>query len=148
MTRCASFVNYSARCVIAVKRKVRHMCVMAKDDPHFRLRLPVELKLEIEKAAKDNNRSINAEIISRLEDASSAGPLMKELLELLESANKRERESLEIMKWFREQQDGFNAVIDMIAEGDGVIDPKMLSLIRIMVSNRGKNTGFPVPKDD
>lgn len=124
------------------------MCVMAKDDPHFRLRLPVELKNEIEQAAKENNRSINAEIISRLEDASSAAPLLKELISLLESASKRERENLEILKWFREQQDGFNAVVDMIAQGDGTVDPKLMELLRIMVANRGKNTGFPVTSDD
>lgn len=67
MTHCASFLNYNARCVIEVKRKVRHVCVMAKDDPHFRLRIPAELKVEIEQAALDHKRSINAEIIERLE---------------------------------------------------------------------------------
>ena len=52
---------------MAVKQNVRHMCVMARDDPHFRLRVPDELRARIADAAKANNRSINAEILSRLE---------------------------------------------------------------------------------
>jgi hypothetical protein len=36
-------------------------------DPQFKLRLTPELKAQIEKFAKVNNRSLNAEIISRLE---------------------------------------------------------------------------------
>lgn len=40
---------------------------MAKDDPHFRLRLPARLKASLEQEARRNNRSINAEIVYRLE---------------------------------------------------------------------------------
>jgi hypothetical protein len=40
---------------------------VAKDDPHFRLRLPAKLKASLEREAKRNNRSINAEIVFRLE---------------------------------------------------------------------------------
>ncbi|MER3352466.1 MAG: Arc family DNA-binding protein [Hoeflea sp. D1-CHI-28] len=36
-------------------------------DPQFKLRLPAELKARIEKAAFDNNRSMNAEIVHRLD---------------------------------------------------------------------------------
>ena len=39
---------------------------MAKDDPHFRLRIPPQLKGAIEEAAADEQRSINAEIVHRL----------------------------------------------------------------------------------
>ncbi len=40
---------------------------MARNDPQMNLRVPVELKEKIEKAAFDNNRTITAEAISRLE---------------------------------------------------------------------------------
>lgn len=40
---------------------------MAKEDPYFRLRVPEHLKAQIEKSAAANNRSMTAEIISRLE---------------------------------------------------------------------------------
>ena len=44
---------------------------MAREDPHFRLRLPAELKDKIEHSAKMNSRSINAEIVSRLTNSFS-----------------------------------------------------------------------------
>lgn len=43
------------------------MWAMAKDDPYFRLRVPEKLKAQIEKSAAASNRSMTAEIISRLE---------------------------------------------------------------------------------
>lgn len=46
---------------------------MAKNDPEFRLRLPEKLKSEIEDQAKKNQRSINAEILSRLQQSFSWG---------------------------------------------------------------------------
>ena len=55
-------------CVIAVKRFVTHSCVMSANDPHFRLRLPVELKSNIEQIAKETSRSINAVIVDALEE--------------------------------------------------------------------------------
>ncbi|MDH2092315.1 Arc family DNA-binding protein [Rhizobium pusense] len=50
-----------------VNTKVVHLWGMAKDDPYFRLRIPEALKAQIEKSAGENNRSMTAEIISRLE---------------------------------------------------------------------------------
>jgi hypothetical protein len=40
---------------------------MARDDLHFRLRIPEALKARIEESAAQNNRSMTAEIVSRLE---------------------------------------------------------------------------------
>jgi hypothetical protein len=40
---------------------------MSRDDPHFRLRIPETLKREIEASARENSRSITAEIVYRLE---------------------------------------------------------------------------------
>ena len=42
---------------------------MAADDPMMRLRLPPELKRRIAEAAREANRSMNAEIIQRLEQS-------------------------------------------------------------------------------
>ncbi|EPH1023419.1 Arc family DNA-binding protein [Enterobacter hormaechei] len=39
---------------------------MSRDDPQLRIRLPIELKEKIEGSTKANNRSMNAEIIFRL----------------------------------------------------------------------------------
>ncbi|MBJ8938574.1 Arc family DNA-binding protein [Citrobacter koseri] len=40
---------------------------MSREDPQLRIRLPVELKEKIDDAAKSNNRSMNAEIVQRLD---------------------------------------------------------------------------------
>lgn len=40
---------------------------MSREDPQLRIRLPIELKEKIEISAKENNRSMNAEIVQRLE---------------------------------------------------------------------------------
>ncbi|HHS3615256.1 TPA: Arc family DNA-binding protein [Escherichia coli] len=40
---------------------------MSREDPQLRIRLPIELKEIIESSSKENNRSMNAEIITLLE---------------------------------------------------------------------------------
>lgn len=42
---------------------------MSREDPQLRIRLPIELKEKIEEAAKANNRSMNAEIVKRLDSS-------------------------------------------------------------------------------
>lgn len=39
---------------------------MSREDPQLRIRLPIELKEKIESSAKLNGRSMNAEIVTRL----------------------------------------------------------------------------------
>lgn len=48
---------------------------MAREDLHFRLRIPEGIKAKVERAAEDNRRSMTAEIVKRLE-ASFADPMM------------------------------------------------------------------------
>lgn len=45
---------------------------LAQDDPHFRLRLPVDLKAFIAAEAVMSRRSLNAEIVFRLEQSRKA----------------------------------------------------------------------------
>lgn len=40
--------------------------IVKSDAPKYPLRIPLEVKLAIEKAAKENGRSINTEMIMRL----------------------------------------------------------------------------------
>ena len=40
---------------------------MARTDPQFNVRMPADLKEKIEEAAKENGRSMNAEIVYRLQ---------------------------------------------------------------------------------
>lgn len=46
---------------------------MKQEDPQFKLRLPSELKQRIDVAAKENQRSIGAEIVQRLEQSFDGG---------------------------------------------------------------------------
>jgi hypothetical protein len=61
---------------------------MARDDPKFMLRMPAELKAQVEEAARTNNRSINAELVDRITKSFSDEP--QELL----TAVKRAEQSL------------------------------------------------------
>lgn len=47
---------------------------MKQTDPQFKLRIPANLKTEIEDAAKQNKRSVTAEILSRLQESFAAKP--------------------------------------------------------------------------
>ncbi|MGO7375038.1 Arc family DNA-binding protein [Rhizobium ruizarguesonis] len=42
---------------------------MSRSDPHFRLRIPEDLKREIETAARANSRTITSEVVYRLEQS-------------------------------------------------------------------------------
>jgi len=46
---------------------------MARNDPQMNLRVPMELKESIEKAALDNGRTITAEAVFRLEQSFKSG---------------------------------------------------------------------------
>ena len=46
---------------------------MARTDPQFNVRMPADLKEKIEEAAKKNGRSMNAEIVYRLQQSIEDG---------------------------------------------------------------------------
>jgi len=52
---------------LAVKPTVDHNRAMSREDPPLRIRLPEELKATIQARAGENRRSMNAEIVRRLE---------------------------------------------------------------------------------
>ncbi len=43
-----------------------HILLMKQTDPHFKIRLPPELKDKVAEAARATGRSMNAEIVDRL----------------------------------------------------------------------------------
>ena len=53
---------------------------MARSDPQVNIRMPAELKTQLEDIAKSSGRSVNAEIVARL-SASMSGPSMRDLAE-------------------------------------------------------------------
>lgn len=121
---------------------------MAKDDPHFRLRIPADLKDEIEAAAKENNRSINAEIVSRLEDVGRERRLLELALRMMETTQVTERQNLEVLRWMKDQMAAQANIIDAIAKTDGHLDEKLMQLMRDLVKTRGKAEDFPLSEAD
>ena len=62
---------------------------MAREDLHFRLRIPETLKERIEQSALENNRSVTAEIVSRLERSFSVVPEWENAIENMHDAISR-----------------------------------------------------------
>lgn len=65
---------------------------MSRADPQINIRVPIELKKEIEHAAINNSRSINAEVVLRLQESFKRNKVNKSVLsteELLEELTKR-----------------------------------------------------------
>ncbi len=46
-----------------------HDHAMSREDPQFKLRMPLELRLQAEQAAKAAGRSLNAELVTRIESS-------------------------------------------------------------------------------
>ncbi|EEB61229.1 MULTISPECIES: Arc family DNA-binding protein [Pseudomonas syringae group] len=67
---------------------------MSREDSQFKLRMPAELRDAIELAAKERKRSLNAEIVARLESTVLAESVGPELL----SAAKAKKLSAEFRK--------------------------------------------------
>lgn len=67
---------------------------MGREDPHFRLRLPADLKSRIEAAAKRNRRSINAEIVGVLDMEYPPRPTVDDLLVEIREATRLAKKGL------------------------------------------------------
>lgn len=83
---------------VYVKTHLVHHLRMKRTDPQFKLRIPEELKARIDEAAKESRRSINAEIIARLEQSfprSASFPLPPKLAEQIATLD---RQVAEIMR--------------------------------------------------
>lgn len=117
---------------------------MAKDDAHFRLRIPPDLKVEIEAAAAANNRSINAEIVSRLERTNDLEDLVRKSLDQSQRLTADVAEMIEVLRWTNEQMQLMGGLIEHIATTDGNLDPGFMTALRAMVATKGRDTSFPV----
>ncbi len=74
---------------LTVKPILVHRWAMAADDPYFRLRVPEALKARIMQSAAENNRSMTAEILSRLEWSFEIEPEWKDMAETVNDLLKR-----------------------------------------------------------
>jgi len=62
---------------------------MARNDPQMNLRVPMDLKEKIEKAAFDNGRTITAEAVYRLEQSFEQNSNQNEVLQKMEELLQR-----------------------------------------------------------
>ncbi|MGH8037209.1 MAG: Arc family DNA-binding protein [Stenotrophomonas sp.] len=71
---------------------------MSREDPQFKLRMTEELRDQIAEAARANNRSMNAEIIGRLEGSFAGAPMGG--VEIKDVIDEAVRRSIEAAKEF------------------------------------------------
>lgn len=69
---------------IAVNTTVVHHSRMSREDPQFKLRMSEELRAQIAEAAQSYGRSMNAEIVARLESSFPPVPLENRMLDYLQ----------------------------------------------------------------
>ena len=92
---------------------VRHWWDMAREDLHFRLRIPAELKSQVEEAAENNHRSMTAEIVDRLENSFDEETAIeelsithsRELKDHLETISKLADGQVKLMEYYKDKID-------------------------------------------
>ncbi|EKF40158.1 hypothetical protein NA8A_22356 [Nitratireductor indicus C115] len=89
------------------------MATPKQTDPQFKLRLPAALKDEIEEAARTNNRTMNAEIVDRLEKYEAAQNLIASVRpDMARLSNAIEERQREINRLYEERSTIFKAMND------------------------------------
>ncbi|EDT9361900.1 Arc family DNA-binding protein [Salmonella enterica] len=109
---------------------------MSREDPQLRIRLPIELKEIIEASSKENNRSMNAEIVTLLELAIRVcrefgpddGPVVQQFKERLDALGKRndnfEQERLipQLLEIIEKQKKQVDKLIGMVERSTPLSD--------------------------
>jgi len=115
----------------------------------FMLRMPDGMRDRIANAAKANGRSMNSEIVARLEGSFENEELMPRATKALDELQKDIAEGFEeqkqMLEFFRFQMAGFRAVVDAIAETDGTLDPSLFALIKRMADEKPQSSGTGGP---
>lgn len=109
----------------------------------FMLRLPRGMRDEIAAAAKANGRSMNAEIVSRIESAPTAISALEMALERFEEATEDLKHHNEVARWMLEQQKGVSAILEEVVRREGKLDEGFVTALKLLLDARGKNTDFP-----
>lgn len=129
---------------------------MSREDPQLRIRLPIELKEKIEMSAKSNGRSMNAEIVQRL-DVSFLNEIptdelisAKDAIQIVNKAKDElsgvifKRTFAEINKKIRIGHSAFSVELGDL-ELEGLSDDDYLSVFQ-PTFNRLKELGYVVPE--
>lgn len=124
------------------------MATPKQTDPQFKLRLPLALKGQIETAAADNSRTMNAEIIDRLQLTFDARwmartTMLDEAIKAFSESSREMSHQADVLKWMHEQQSVTMHLLELIANSDGHLKPEFMETLRSMLARRGDDTGFP-----
>lgn len=119
----------------------------------FPLRLPDGMRDDLKDAADKNGRSMNAEIVDRLQLTFDVRwmertTLLDAAMKAFQRSSKEMAFQADLMKWMHEQQSMSMNLLEFIASTDGNLKPEFMETLRSMLSNRGKDTGIPNRSDE
>ncbi|RUW61835.1 Arc family DNA-binding protein [Mesorhizobium sp. M7A.F.Ca.US.008.03.1.1] len=124
---------------------------MAREDLHFRLRIPEDLKARIENAAAMNDRSMTAEIIARLQW--TFGPSDDEMGELADQVNAAEEAARDAQRTIselshslrtREQEiDSLKVTLEKASAHDDGRQPDDEPIFNIVLDAKGRPISWP-----
>lgn len=120
----------------------------------FMLRLPDGLRDRVKAAADENKRSMNAEIVDRLENsfeshAADAQEMARAALATIEKAAKDVVHQMEVAKWMQQQQSMAMGLLEIVAASDGNLKPEFLETLKGVLARRGTDSSFPIrPNED
>ncbi|EKQ6360106.1 Arc family DNA-binding protein [Pseudomonas aeruginosa] len=132
---------------------------MSREDPQFKLRMPLQLRAQAEQAAKASGRSLNAELVARLESSfladNSTGDLLpaaraRELALMARSGIPDEIRRRVIEAVSRAVRLGHSeavAILDDLHLESGIPDKELESLVSNLVSELDE-AGYKVKWDD
>lgn len=122
---------------------------MSREDPQMKIRLPADLKDHIEAAAKESGRSMNAEIVARLQDSftpisnifindvtgvTALASTKSKLTQLAGDLNslQDQRNTLAVLLHAVKSRDGKEAEINKITEEIRVVDEDIAHILSAM----------------
>lgn len=122
----------------------------------YQLRFPPGMRDALKAAAEENQRSMNAEIVARLQISMEADKLgwsednlRMDVIKQLEEVTKSMQYQSEMIKWMTDQQQGLHRLLEAIARTDGNLKPEFMEILRGILDRRGTgDTGFPKHPDD
>lgn len=113
---------------------------MAREDLHFRLRIPEELKAKVEQSASDNHRSMTAEIVARLEDSFASAQNVRS-----DDGTKNEKlffQKLdELNQSMRQTSHAFKFILVEILENNGRVGKNTISMARKILEGATPHEG-------
>lgn len=104
----------------------------------FMLRLPDGMRDRLKEEAAKNKRSLNAEIVARLDESFEIAktlPVVSGALDSLEDSIRQNREMVDVSRAVLTEVKGLRAVIRYLAESEDQPDAELKDLLKTMVKS-------------